>query len=150
MSYWIGGRNPNSKRKSCPIPWGQKLLHADPLRPALCTSSSACSSVSFITSLIKKLVNLSHFLSSVSHASMLIESNEGLVGTSDLQPVGQKHRWQPNRGAVLWDWGTRCYLQGDGVRTELKLSDTQSVSTENWRTAWQCWKTHTQDVVSAI
>ena len=37
-------------------------------------------------------VNISISLSSVSCSSKLIEPKEGVVGTSDLQQIGQKHR----------------------------------------------------------
>ena len=56
-------------------------------------------------------------LSSVSRFSKLIEPKEGVVKTSDLGLIDQKHRWQPGLaigiwrvgGAVLQDWALNLW-----------------------------------------
>lgn len=54
--------------------------------PTRCISSSACSSMSFTLS-FNKLVRVSCVsLSSVSYVGQLAESEEGIVGTSNLYP----------------------------------------------------------------
>lgn len=63
-----------------PTAGGQKLLHLGPSQTSpLCISSSGCSSATFIT-LLKKLVNVSVSLSSVSSSSKLIKPKEGSYG----------------------------------------------------------------------
>lgn len=58
---------------------------------ALCISSSGCSSVAFIIS-YSKMLNVNASLSSMSLSSKLFESEEGVVETSDLWLVSQKHK----------------------------------------------------------
>ena len=62
----------------------------------------------------------------------LIIPKDGVAGISDLQPVGQKHRWQPGLVTSFWPGGGGqscraepltcgiwCHHQVDRVRTEL-------------------------------
>ena len=53
------------------------------------------------------------FLSSVSQYRKSMGPREEVTGTSDLQPVGQKHRWQPGWGTgVCWGgaWGGKVSI----------------------------------------
>ena len=59
-----------------------------------------------------KLVNVSASLNPVTCWSKLFKPMEGVIGTSDLQWVDQKHRWQP--AVVTW-----CSLLEDELRTGL-------------------------------
>ena len=81
--------------------------------PCPCTSSSDCSSVSFIT-FFNKLVNIKKcFLSSVSYSSNLIQPEEGLWEPLTHSQLRQKLwvTWRPTAcdrplkwsGEVLWD-----------------------------------------------
>ena len=90
----------------------------------------------------------------MSHYSKFIKPKEGVVGTSDLEPVSQKHRWQPGLVIVIWSGGgwscgtepLTCgiwhSLQVGSVRTELNLGHTWSVSAENLRVGWWYWKNY--------
>ena len=59
-----------------------------------------------------KLVNVGASLNPVTCWSKLFKPMEGVIGTSDLQWVDQKHRWPPE--VVTW-----CSLPGDELRTGL-------------------------------
>jgi len=51
------------------------------------------------------------FLSSVSSSNKLIEPQEGVVGTSDLQPIDQKYGLQPRLAAGILNWRGQQNLQ---------------------------------------
>ena len=85
------------------------------------------------------------FLSSLSHSSNLIKPEQGVMGTSNLQLMGQKHRSQPGfaigvrvRGSSCGTepsaCGVGCYFQVNGVRIELNCR------TPSWhqRIGWWC------------
>ena len=68
-----------------------------------------CSSVSFIVS-FNKMVNVSKCLSSISYSRKLIKPKEKVVGTPNLELVGQKHK--------MITWVCYWYLKGGGAGGE--------------------------------
>ena len=99
----------------------------------------------------------------MSCSSKLIKPKEGVVGTSNLQLVGQRPRWQPGLATGIWNvcvsgavvWGRRqslvglkplpcgiwCHLWVDSVRAELNCRTPAGV-TKTCLLLWRKPSTH--------
>lgn len=103
-------------------PRGQKLLYLGPCLMYF---------IGLLTCTLQPSLNwetLRVFLSSVNHSNKLVQHPGEVVTTSNLQPVGQKHRKQP--GVCHWhlEWGQGKSVSQDRVLNLWNLVCLQSHS----------------------